>query len=293
MAFEFRHLRCFVALADELHFGRAARKLAMTQPPLSVNIRQLEEAVGTKLFDRDSRGVRLTAAGQAFAPEARALLLRAEEACAGAREAAAGATGRLRIGLVGTLLYRGLPQWLRSFREAHPGIEVALVELNSQAQLDALARREIDVAFVHSRQLADDFEQRVVLAVPFVACVAAEHALARRRRLRLADLRDEPFVLFSRQASPDYHQRVIDLCVAAGFYPRVRHELRHWLSVVAAVSQGLGVAVVPEPLRRSAMQGACFKPLADSDATSELRCVWQPRHETPALRAWLQVVLDD
>ncbi|MBK8529769.1 MAG: LysR family transcriptional regulator [Rubrivivax sp.] len=291
--FEFRHLRCFLMLADELHFGRAAQRLAMTQPPLSVNIRQLEDAVGTRLFERDSRGVRLTAAGQAFRGHATAMLARADEACVTAREVAAGAVGRLRIGLVGTLLYRGLPQWMQAFAKTHPGIELALVELNSQQQLDALSRGELDLAFVHGRRAPPSLQARPVFAEPVMACVPADHAVARRRKLHLAELRDEPFILFSRSVSPDYHAQIIELCAEAGFYPRVRHELRHWLSVVALVSQGMGVAVVPAPLQRSGLAGAAFRPLADCDATSQLRCVWSPERDLPALQAFRRTVLGD
>jgi DNA-binding transcriptional LysR family regulator len=291
MALEFRHLRCFIVLAEELHFGRAAERLAMTQPPLSVNIRQLEDTVGARLFDRDSRGVRLTAAGAAFRSHAAALVARADEACVAAREVAAGAVGRLRVGLVGTLLYRGLPQWLQQFRQTHPGIEVALIELNSQQQLEALSRRDLDLAFVHSRHIPDGLAAQTVSAEPFLACLPANHPASRRRRVALAELRDEPFVLFSRKVSPDYHARIIEMCAAAGFYPRVRHELRHWLSVVALVSQGFGVAVVPASLRRSGMAGASFRPLADTQASSELRCAWLADADAPALRAFLDTVL--
>jgi DNA-binding transcriptional LysR family regulator len=291
IGFEFRHLRCFLVLADELHFGRAARRLAMTQPPLSVCIRQLEEAVGTPLFERDSKGVRLTAAGRAFRGHAQALVARADEAGVLARDVGAGALGRLRVGLVGSMLYRGLPRWLQRFHASHPRIEVALAELNSQEQLDALARDELDVGFVHSRRIPEPLRAQSVYVEPLVACLPETHPASRRRTLRLAGLRDEPFILFSRRVSPDYHAQILEMCAAAGFYPRVRHELRHWLSVVALVSQGMGVAVVPAPLQRSGLAGVRFRPLADSTATSELHCVWTPAAETPALRAFLQVVL--
>lgn len=293
LGFEFRHLRCFVALADELHFGRAAQRLAMTQPPLSVAIRQLEDAVGAPLFERGTRGVRLTAAGQAFRAHATSLLAAADEAAATAREVAGGAVGRLRVGLVGMLLYRGLPDWLQAFRRTHPGIEVALIELNSQQQLDALVRGELDLGFVHGRRIPAALQAQAVFSEPFVACLPAGHAAAHARRLRLDTLRDEPFILFSRQVSPDYHAQIVELCAQAGFYPRVRHELRHWLSVVALVSQGLGVSVVPAPLQRAGLAGAVFRPLADIDARSELRCVWSATAEVPALPAFLRTVLGE
>lgn len=291
MTFDLRHLRCFLAVAEEGHFGRAATRLAMTQPPLSVAIRQLEDAVGVRLIDRTSRGLRITAAGESLLPQARAVLAAAAEAALTAREIGRGARGRLRIGFVGSLLFGGLPQWLQQYQEANPGIEVALVELNSQEQLHALGRGELDAGFVLARRVPPTLQVVTVHEAPFVACLPKGHAAASARRLSLARLRDEPFVLFSRQVSPDYHARIIEACAEAGFDPKVRHELRHWLSVVALVSQGMGVAIVPEPLAQSGMAGVVFRPLSGTKIMSTLQCVWPqgPAH-SPALAALLAVV---
>ncbi|MDM0044449.1 LysR family transcriptional regulator [Variovorax dokdonensis] len=291
MAFDLRHLRCFLAVADEGHFGRAAAKLAMTQPPLSVAIRQLEDTVGVRLIDRSSRGVQITAAGEALVPQARALLAAAAEAVLTARHVGQGARGRLRVGFVGSLLFAGLPQWLALFQEAHPGIEVALVELNSQEQLDAMGRGELDVGFVLARRVPSVLQAVTVHEAPFVACLPAGHPAASSKRLSLERLRDDPFVLFSRQVSPDYHARIIDACAEAGFDPKVRHELRHWLSVVAVVSQGMGVAIVPAPLAQSGMAGVVFRPLSGARVTSILQCVWPVGPvRSPAVLGLLNVV---
>lgn len=283
---EFRHLRAFAALADELHFGRAARRLAITQPPLSLAIQQLEAIVGARLFDRGHPGVRLTAAGEAFRGQAEALLARANLACQLAREVQAGARGRLRVGFVGSMTFRGLPQWLAAFQADHPGIEVALDELNSQAQVDALLRDALDLGFVHTRRVPDGLQALQVHAEPFLCCLPAGHPLAAAggpavgdrpapRPLALARLRDEPFVLFSPEVSPDYHQRIVALCAAHGFHPRMRHAVRHWLSVVALVGQGMGVSVVPASLARAGLSGVAFRPLAGRPAAvSEVFAVW-------------------
>jgi DNA-binding transcriptional LysR family regulator len=294
MNIELRHLQCFVVLADELHFGRAAARLSMTQPPLSVNIRRLEERIGTRLFDRDSKGVRLTAAGEAFRGHAQALLARLDEACQLARDVGDGAVGRLRVGIVGLLLYRGLPQWLHDFGRSHPGIEVCVIELNSREQLEMLPRGELDIGFVLGRHIPEMLTAREVFTEPFVACLPQSHPACSRPSIRVADLRDEPFVLFSRRVSPDYYAQVVDVCVEAGFYPRVRHEPRHWLSVVALVSQGVGVAIVPAPLQRAGMAGVVFKPLeVPTTAVSTVQCVWSPGIETPAQQAFLQQILEN
>ncbi|MBX3475908.1 MAG: LysR family transcriptional regulator [Planctomycetes bacterium] len=279
---EFRHLRCFVALADELHFGRAARRVAMSQPPFSVNIRQLEEAVGARLFERDSRGVRLTAAGEAFRPHATSLLSKAEEAKALAREVDAGAIGRLRVGFVGSMLFRGLPAMLQRFRASQPRIELVLHELNSQEQIQALASDELDLAFLHTDRVQPPLTAQLISEEQFVACMPEGHPAAARRRIALASLSDEPFVLFSRAASPDYHARIIGMCHQAGFDPRIGHEVRHWLSVVAVVAQGMGVSLVPSPMERSGIRGAVFRPLSDAAMLSTVFAVWNPEVDLPA-----------
>jgi DNA-binding transcriptional LysR family regulator len=288
---EFRHLRYFLALAEELHFGRAAQRLAITQPPLSLNIQQLEASVGARLFERDSKGVRLTAAGTAFRRSAQALLAQAEEARLLARGIEAGAVGRLRVGFVGSVLFRGLPQWLARYQAGHPGIEVALSELNSQEQIDALMRDELDLGFVHTRRVPPELKTALLHTDVFMACVPAAHELAKRRKVSLLQLRDEPFVLFSRRASPDYYTRIVEMCGALGFYPNVRHEVRHWLSVVSLVAQGMGVSVVPAPLQQSGMAGAVFRPLLEDTPPSEVHCVWKDGADHPARQQFLQQVL--
>ena len=288
---EFRHLRYFVVLAEELHFGRAAQRLCITQPPLSLNIQQLEASLGARLFERDSKGVRLTAAGLAFRESARSLLAQAEQARALARGIEAGVIGRLRVGFVGSVLLRGLPQWLAAHQAEHPGIEIALSEMNSQQQIDALLRDELDLGLVHTQHVPAQLRSALVHSDAFMACVPADHALARSRKLSLAQLREESFVLFSRRASPEYHARIIEMCATAGFHPNVRHEARHWLSVVSLVGQGMGVSVVPAPLRFSGINGAVFKPLHEQVPPSPVFAAWKADGELPARRDFLRRVL--
>lgn len=284
---ELRHLRYFVVLAEELHFGRAARRLAISQPPLSVAIRQLEESVGARLFERNSKEVRLTPAGSSLRESARRLLRQAEEAALEARDVSQGSAGRLRIGFVGAMLYRGLPQALVRFQAAHPAVRIALSELNSGEQITELLQDRLDVGFVHTSRMPAELRRELLLSEPFVACLPAAHRLARRRSVSAASLRDEPFVLFSRSASPDYHERILGICADAGFHPEVRHEVRHWLSVVSLVSQGMGVALVPSALRRAALRGAVFRPLEAEVARSEAFCVWRDGPENAVVQGFL------
>ncbi|MEF7616890.1 LysR substrate-binding domain-containing protein [Aquincola sp. MAHUQ-54] len=287
---EFRHLRYFLALAEELHFGRAARRLAISQPPLSLNIQQLEASIGAKLFVRNSKEVRLTAAGKAFEPAARALLDQAREAALRARDVDRGFAGQLRVGFVGAMLYRGLPQRLRRFQAEHPGMRLILRELNSADQLLELAHGQLDVGFVHTARVPAEMSRLLFTAEPFVCCLSEDHALAGEAAITARQLRDEPFVMFSRGVSPDYYERVLSICTDAGFHPEIRHEVRHWLSVVSLVSQGLGVALVPDALRRSGIAGARFVPLADSPTQSQSWCVWNTADPSAAMQAFLDEV---
>lgn len=287
---EFRHLRYFLVLSEELHFGRAARRLAISQPPLSLNIRQLEESIGARLFHRNSKEVRLTAAGRAFVPAARALLEQAAEAGRHAREVERGFEGRLRIGLVSSMLYRGLPRLLRDFQHAHPQLRMVVRELGSGDQVLELVHGQLDAGFVHTMRTPPELSRALFASEPFVCCLPAGHALARSRRIALRKLQEEPFVMFSRAVSPDYYERVLAICSDAGFYPEVRHEARHWLSVVSMVAQGLGVAIVPAALKGSGMPGAVFVPIEPSEARSEVFCVWRSADDSAGLQAFLEAM---
>ena len=290
---ELRHLRYFLALADELHFGRAAQRLAISQPPLTVAIQQLEAEVGAPLFLRNSRGVQLTAAGQALVPAAQAAIDGAAQALHAARDAASGQVGRLSIGFAGTMLYRGLPQMLRRFQAEHARLQLTLRELSTSEQIVELQHARLDAGFAHVSHAPAGLAAQLVSSQPFVACVPAVHALARKRTLPLDALAPEPLALVSRSVSPDYHARIVAACQAAGFTPQPLHEMQHWLSVVSLVSQGLAVALVPAALQQAQLAGAAFVPVKDPHGTLpryETRCLWNPARDLPALGLFLTAV---
>lgn len=290
---DLRKLRYFSVLAEEKHFGRAAERLSLSQPPLSYAIRQLEEEIGARLFERTSRNVSLTAAGAALQREAQILLHRAEETRVLVKAVADGKEGRLGLGFGGSMLYRGLPGILRTFQAVAPDIELSLHELNSTEQVEALLRDEIDLGFVHGRGAPQHLQGFRYHAEPFVACLPTGHAAAKARSLRLSRLRHDDFVLFSRSVSPDYYQSIIATCLSAGFMPRIRHEVRHWLSVVSFVANGLGVALVPRTLSTSNMAGAAFVPIQQSKIMSETWCVWKAGGtKRPALDTLLRAVCE-
>ena len=287
---EFRHLRCFTVLAEELHFGRAAQRLAMTQPPLSMAIQQLEADVGARLFERNSRGVALTPAGLAFLPRAQALLEQAALAAREARDVGQGLAGQLQIGFAGTVLYRGLPQVLREFAAAHPKLRLALRELSSSEQLVELVHDRLDLGFVHTTRVPAGFSQILVSSQPFMACLPASHPLAKKRKLPLQALKEESFAIVMRVVSPDYHDRILAACADAGFEPALGFELRHWLSVVSVIAQGLGVGLVPAALQQAGLPGVMFLPLEQPLAPYDTHCLWRTGRDQSALGAFLAAV---
>lgn len=284
---ELRHLRCFAALAESLHFGRAAKRLSMSQPPLTVAIRQLEDEVGARLFTRSSRSVSLTAAGEALLPRARVLLSEAQAALTHAQEVGQGRAGRLRVGMVGTMLFCGLPEVVRRFRLAYPGVRLSLHELSSTAQLDGVQAGELDVGLIHTTQRPAALASRQVYAQQLWACVPADSALAQAEDLDLAVLQDQALVMVARAVSPDYHDAVLSACAQARWAPATVHGLQHWLSVVAMVAQGMGVGLAPMALARAGLPGVVMRPLKQRLPTYNTHAVWRPGQDHAALQAFV------
>jgi DNA-binding transcriptional LysR family regulator len=287
---EFRHLRYFAVLADELHFGRAAKRLAISQPPLSLNIKQLESSLGVTLFERNSKMVKLTPAGLAFREAALRLLSEARQAEESVRQVAKGALSRIRIGLVGSMLFRGLPERLAAFQNTHPRVEIVLNELNSAEQVDALMRGQIDLGFAHTERVPRELKKELYLSEPFVCALPSGHHAARRKSIDPHTLSEEPFVLFARSASPDYYERILALCAEQGLQPRVKHEVRHWLSVVSLVSKRMGVALVPRALADAGITGVRFLPIPPSKYRSDVYCVWNERSMPSVLPTLLEAI---
>lgn len=284
---ELRLLHYFVTLAEELHFSRAAQRLSISQPPLSVAIRQLEQELQAQLFERSSKGVRLTAAGEHLLGKARQLLALSRQAAQETRDVALGTRGHLRLGFVGSSLYRGLPQALEQFQLAHPQVRVDMLEANSAEQILDLQQMRLDMALVHSIQPPEGIASQLIVEEPFVVCLPERHALQASDAVDLAELRNDRLILFSSLVSPAYHQRIYEMCLAHGFAPEVRHEVRHWLSVISLVSLGQGVALVPAALERVGMPRLAFRPLRGSHPSSEMLAMWRRTPDNPLVQALL------
>ena len=290
---ELRHLRYFVAVAEELHFGRAAERLHIAQPPLSRQIRDLERELGTPLFERVPRGVELTPVGRAFLPEARLTLAQAERAQRTAQRAARGEIGRLRVGFVEAATYSGiLPDVLGFFRMHLPNIGLSLFEMDAAQQAEALRDGRIDVGILHSPPPDAERWLRTepVYADPLIAAVPYAHRLAGRARLALRDLAAESFVLFPRDVGPALYDDIIARCRAAGFSPRVVQEATGWHTLAGLVGADVGVAFVPRSLRQLQRPGVVYRPVRDLLVNMGMSAVWRRSDKSPVRERFVTVL---
>jgi DNA-binding transcriptional LysR family regulator len=283
-------LEYFVAVAEELHFGRAAERLHVAQPPLSRQIQRLEVEVGVQLFVRDRHGVEMTDAGTALLPEARSTLAQAERAGEIARRAARGEDGVLDMGFVANIAFTMLPRLTREYSVQHPGVELRLHDLSSGAQVRALRDGRIDVGLMMRPNSAPDLNLETLLVEPLAVVAGDAHPLASAEGTTLADLADEPFVLFPRSESPDLHDRVVTLCGHAGFAPRVVQEATHMATIVSLVAAGVGVSLLPCSIEMMGRPDVHCVPLREPLVNTYTAMAW-PRGDSPAaLPAFLDAV---
>lgn len=291
---DLRVWRQFLTLAEELHFGRAAARLHMTQPPLTQAIAQLEATLGLRLFERSRRHVALTPAGQALLPEVRELLVRARRLPEIARAAALGEAGRLRLAFVSTVGFEQLPGWVRGLREHMPQVALELIEATGDVQQEALARGEIDAGvLLHTPGFAPAaFDSLCVAEEPLVLALPAGHALATGTRLSLGRVLEQPLVQFPRRILPSIHDALYALYHAHGQPPRVVQEAIQMQTIVNLVAAGLGLAWVPRSVMRFERQGVVYRELPRGAAVPrcETRLVWRHGDENPVLARFVDLV---
>ena len=287
---ELRHLRYFVAVAEELHFGRAAARLNLAQPPLSQQIRQMEEILGYPLFLRTSRAVRLTAAGTAYLERARRLLSAVDRDIDEVRRIARGEVGSLQIGFVGSSMLTPLPEALRAYRSEYPEVTLHLNEAFSTRIQEGLVEGWLDVGILRDADTNDALERELLYEEPYVALVPAGHALAKRRRLPLEALRDEPFVFYPRSAGSRAFDGPVALCEAAGFRPRITQIAPHWLTIVCLVGAGIGVSIAPACVRQIVPPECACIPLRGIEATSQVEIAWRRGDARPLIQHFAQAV---
>jgi DNA-binding transcriptional LysR family regulator len=262
---ELRHLRYFVAVAEELHFGRAAKRLHLAQPPLSQQIRKLEEIVGHALFTRTSREVRLTSAGEAFLNRARRTLRHVEEDLEEARSVGRGEIGFLKVGFIGSSMLTKLPATLGRYRRQFPKVNLQLKEFHTSGVIQALLETTLDVGFLRDSGPTEGLEVEPLFSEPFIVVVPSKHPLARRKTLTGAELRDEPFVLFTPLASQRAWDKTVSICEAHGYRPKVVQEAPQWLTIMRLVGAGLGVSIAPGCVQRIATPDVACRRLVPID----------------------------
>jgi DNA-binding transcriptional LysR family regulator len=285
---ELRHLRYFVAVAEERHFGRAAERLKIAQPPLSRQIQILEKELGVMLFDRSRRKVELTAAGTMLLDHARRVFAAVELARRETLQAGRGERGRISIGYPSSLAYSGLPELLRAFRARYPEVDVSLAELPPQAQIDALKAGRLDVGFVRAPLEEPGLASLLVRREPLVVALPADHPAASRMRVPLSLLADEPFVTFPRSRGAAFFDHLMRLCHDAGFTPRIAQEAQQ-LDLVSLVAAGFGVAIVPSSVRHLRRAGVAYRSIVGNPKT-DLRITWKKDGAAPVVRELVEVV---
>jgi DNA-binding transcriptional LysR family regulator len=283
-------LRYFTAVAEELHFGRAAARLHMAQPPLSQQIRRLEEELGVQLFQRTRRRVELTHAGQTFLEEARRTLAQAEQAICVARKAARGEVGQLAVGFVDSAVYQALPPTLRLFRERFPRVELVLQELGPSAQFQLLREGRLHAGFVRSRIDDPALAQVRLFEEPLMAALPRMHPRAGRESICLQDLAKDPFVIFPRALGAGFYDQILSLCGQAGFSPHIVQEANEMQTIVSLVAAGIGVAIVPASISNLRMKGVSYVHIRKPLARSAMTVVWRRDDPSPALKAFMQII---
>ncbi|WP_313334304.1 LysR substrate-binding domain-containing protein [Pseudomonas oryzihabitans] len=279
---ELRHLRYFVAVAEELHFGRAAQRLNLSQPPLSQQIQALESELGTRLLERTNRRVALTEAGRLFLDEARQILLASERAAERVRRAGRGETGQLQVGFSASSPFVAtIPKTLFAYRRAYPEVRLQLQEMSSREQIDAMLAGNLQIGLIRPIELPDALVAVELFREPLVVALRHDHPLAQQGSgpLPLAALAEEPFVYFPRSFGTGLYQQLHSLAARAGFTPRIVQEASEVLIILGLVAAGLGVTVLPATYQRTQMEGLVYRELDDPEATS---AVWLLRRRDEA-----------
>ena len=294
MNIELRQLRYFVAVAEEMHFGRAALRLHMTQPPLSQTIQALEAALGTQLFSRTKRSIALTPAGAALLPEAQRLLLQAAALPEMVRRAASGVTGRLTLAFVSTADYSVLPPFLREFREQYPQVQIDLREATSDVQLEELTHGRIDVGLLIpplSDKAKIDLDYAAVLSEPLIlAAPKGMKALRGKDAVALKTFADLPLIIFPRHIAPAFHDSILACFRDAGLTPRIGQEAIQMQTIVGLVSAGMGIALVPQSVSNLKRPGVEYRALSGKTPRVETGLAWRRDNASPVLRSFLELL---
>lgn len=291
---ELRHLRYFVAVAEELHFTRAAERLHIGQPPLSQQIQALEAEVGTRLLERSRRSVRLTDAGKLFLEDARRILMLSEDAAETARRAGRGEVGELRIGFTPSTpfmpIFTGV---INAYRKQFPQVSLILEEMLTMRQIDAIERRALDLGFI--RPPATEIPSTIGLTTlqhdPLTLILPADHRLARQPSVAIKDLADEGFVMFMQDVGTGTYPHIVRLCREAGFEPRITLEAREPSTIIGLVAAGCGISILPETFKCIHIKGVRYRPLSGPSAVMQLMLANRSDSTTPLIDAFCKLAV--
>jgi DNA-binding transcriptional LysR family regulator len=289
--FELAQLRCFTTVATELNFRRAAERLNMTQPPLSRQIQLLEHNLGVMLFTRSTRSVALTAAGRAFFVEAQNLLERAQQAAASAKRFAEGDIGTVSISFVGSAVYEFLPKVITEARLKQPHVKISLSEMNTYQQHEALRARRIDLGIARAPLLEPGYETECLVREPFVLAVPSSHPLATAETVEVADLNDQPFLMYSHAAYPPFNELLTGMLRSARVAPQYVQWLGSSLTILALVNAGMGLALVPRCATSVVFKDVVFRDIDLGEGVqSELHLIWGEDNDNPAFAMLLEAI---
>jgi DNA-binding transcriptional LysR family regulator len=289
MTVELRHIRYFLAVAEERHFTRAAAKVGIGQPPLSQQIKDLEREVGAALFHRLAHGAELTEAGKAFLAGVKEMPMIAERATMAARRASRGETGSLRIGFTPSTTFNGVaPSAIRTFRRAYPEIHLTLEEANTARLVVGLQEGAFDAAFLRpGASAAEGLQLKQLAEEPMVVALPKAHRVAALKRVDLALLEHDPFLLFPREVAPTIYDTIVDACRKAGFEPDISQLAPHFSTIVNLVAAELGVSIVPASMMQMRVAGIAYRPIAGQSPTTQLALAYRRGETSPVVRNFI------
>lgn len=287
-----RQLQSFIALAEELHFGRAAARVNLSQPALSLQVQGIEEELQVKLFSRDRRKTELTQAGEVFLTEARDVLRRTEQAITTVRRAALGQVGTLRIGFISTAAAIITPQLVKRFRDKYNHVDIELRNVLTRDQVTQLQERKIDVGFLRvPLSTPPDIRTRVIHREPFILLLPADHPLAQLKNLQLTDCRDADFVMYTRKMAPGFHDVILNILHRNGLTPHVVQEASEMYTLISLVAAGMGIAIAPASIALHLVENVVIRDLAPEEVKSEIAIAWRKGNVAATTQLFLDMAV--
>ena len=290
---ELRHLRYFIAVAEELSFSRAAEQLRITQPPLTQQIQALEAELGVKLFDRKTRPLQLTLAGQSFLDEARSILAQLEQGIGKTQRIHKGELGYLTIGFTSSIANSALPTILRTFRQHYPEVKLIFQEENSAFQLQRLRDRQTDIIFTYQYQElteANDLEMVPLMEEELVVVLPETHPLTNQSKISLSDLAEEEFIMPLQEIVFGLPEKIYHMCAQAGFVPKVAQEVVFMVTILGLVAAEMGICILPSSAQNLQRQGVVYRAIRENTITTQLFGIWRHQNSSPILKHFLDII---